>query len=67
MVFPINLNLFVTGFTPMTKILQKFYQFHEKQGASSKKKCTFLFFNKTEQDIIWKNELNQVEKDTLIR
>lgn len=63
-----NINFSLNkGFTPMAKILQKFYQYHEQQGRTGKRKCSFLFFNKTEADIIWKNQMDQVEKETLTR
>ena len=49
-----------TGFTPMVKVLREFCNLVE--DAESKNTLTILCFNKTVKDIIWKEQLDGLDK-----
>jgi len=49
-----------TGFTPMVKVIREFLAHIEKSSVESS--LTILSFNKTEKDIIWKDQIESLEK-----
>ena len=52
-----------TGFTPMAKLIQYFYFLNAKNPGndkSQKKEAILLFFNKTQNDIIWREKLDRL-------
>ena len=56
-----------TGFTPMASVIQYFHfraVRNPGKGIDTKKEVVLLFFNKTAQDIIWKEQLDRIERET---
>ena len=53
-----------TGFTPMASVIQYFHFRSVRSPGKVKKEAVLLFFNKTRQDIIWKEQLDRIERET---
>ncbi len=55
-----------SGFTPMAKVIQYFQYLTTKnpgKGNAHKKEVVLLFFNKTQKDIIWRDQLDRLQKE----
>ena len=46
-----------TGFTPMARLIQRFVKTCTKSSV-----CQLVFFNKAEKDVIWREQLDDLEK-----